>query len=234
MNLHTFQRGGESIACITLFGDNRNSEVLLWHRRVMVDYFDIPVNYIRCPFPSVSHGQMMDEALRLTVDIPDAPDYYWWFDNDALILRAATIDAMYETVKNKQTVWGQAWQSSHLLGPNGSAQHPYASQACLCFSRSLYNALGRPSCNHNTRADTAEEITYQAELQGFVVALSYPSHSDTQTTALGNGCTYGRGNVYGKPPMSYHESRTDLDGHVERFTAMAKRVLAGEFEIANL
>lgn len=221
---------GETVAHITLHGANRSPEVLLWHQRVMVDHFGLPVTYIQCPFETgVSHGRCMNEVLRATVDLPDAPDYYWWWDNDALLLRREGLDHVMDTVRNKRTLWGQGWNSSHIKGPNGTTQHPYASQACLCLSRSLYNALGRPTCDWTERSDTAEELTYAAEEKGYTVALQYPSHSETHTTALSQSCSYGRGNVYG-PGLTYHESRADLEGHVERFVATAKRVIAGEFE----
>ncbi len=228
MTLQTFQRGGDRIACITLYGDNRHPEVTQWHRRVMCEHFGVPVNYLKCPFPGVSHGQCMDHVLSQTVDTPEAPDIYWWLDNDALVLRLEAIDQLHAKVADRLTLWGQAWNSSHLIGPNGTTQHPYASQACMAFARDLYVALGRPPCNHNHRADTAEELTYAVEENGYTVALQYPSYSATHTTALSQSATYGRGNVYG-PEMTYHESRADLDGHVERFVAMAQRVIAGSF-----
>lgn len=229
MILQTFQRGGDRIACITLYGDNRSPEVTEWHRRVMVEHFGVPVNYLRCPFPGVSHGQCMNHVLTQTVDTPEAPDIYWWLDNDALILRPEAIDQLCGKVADRHTLWGQAWTSAHKVGPNGTPQHPYASQACMAFARDLYVALGRPDCDHhNPRSDTAEELTYAVEERGFTLALQYPSHSETRTTALSQSAAYGRGNIYG-PGLTYHESRADLEGHVERFVAMAKRVIAGAY-----
>lgn len=232
MTLQTFQRGGETIACITLYGDNRHPEVTQWHQRVMVEHFQIPVNYIKCPFPGVSHGACMNEVLRQTVDHPDAPTFYWFLDNDALPLTASAIDIMYDKVKDRLTLWGQAWNSSHKVGPNGSVQHPYASQAYVCFARDLYVALGRPDCDHhNPRSDTAEELTYAVEEQGFTLSLMYPSWSATKTTPLSQSSSYGRGNIYG-PGLTYHESRADLEGHVEAFTTVAQRIIGGLFESA--
>lgn len=221
---------GETIAFITLYGVNRHHEVISWHRRVMVDHFDLPINYIECPFAQgASHGQMMNHVLNWIMAMPYEvrPTYLWWIDNDCLFLRRRVVEDVIDIVRNKQTVWGQAWRNSHKAKPR-PGDHPYASQACLCFATELYEALGKPDCDHhNARSDTAEEITYAAEAQGYTVALQWPTHSDTHTTELGQVSSYGRGNVYRD---SYHESRADLEGHVERFVVMAKRVIAGEFD----
>jgi len=155
--------GGETIAMITLYGENRHPEVTSWHRRVMVEHFGWPVNYIKCPFPGVSHGAMMNEVLRQTVDGPGAPKYYLWLDNDCVMLRREALGLAYQQVRDRMTVWGHAWQSNHLPGPNGMIPHPYASQACLMLARQMYLDLGRPDMDHHVpHCDTAENLTYTA------------------------------------------------------------------------
>lgn len=231
-NLQMVSINSETILPITLYGTNRSLRVTEWHRRVMVDYLGIPINYIEAPFHlGASHGQVMNYVLAQTLDAQNAPDYYWWWDNDCIALDRSIIEHVYNTVKNKKTLWGQAWNSSHKTGPNGTNQHPYASQACLCFSRSLYNALGRPDCDHNNpRSDTAEEITWACEEKGYTLALQYPSYSDTKTTQLSGSCWYGRGNVYG-PDLTYHESRADLEDHEERFIHKCQEVLSHKYGV---
>lgn len=218
----------ETILIVTLHGANRDPRVLEWHKKVMVDHFQIPVNYIQCPFEmGVSHGYCMNAMLRGLVREPTPPTYVAFCDNDNIILRREAIDSMYQSVSNKITVYGCAWQSTHKTAkPNGTNQHAYAGSPCLCFPLSLYQALGLPDCDHfNSRSDTAEEITFEAQLRGYQVSLLYPSFSDTKTTQLDNGCWYGRGNVYGNPGLWYHESRADLPDHAERFVAKCQEVL---------
>ena len=217
---------GETVAHVTLFGANRDPRVREWHEKVMVDHWGIPVTYIQCPFPGASHGQCMNEVLRNTIHSAEPPTYYWWWDNDAILLRHEGLDAALDAVRNKRTIWGQAWNSSHKFKARGGT-HPYASQACLCFSREVYMALGYPDCDHhNPRSDTAEELTYAAEEQGYTVALQWPSKSDgPYTVELGQTSCYGRSITYG-PNLTYHETRADLPGHVERFVAKCKNVLS--------
>lgn len=222
--------GGETILPVTLFGANRHPEVTEWQRRVMQGYHGLWVNQIECPFPGVSHGQMVNHVLNAVGAMDTPPTYVWLLDNDCFALQRRAFDLMIQSVVNKVTVWGHAWSSSHKVGPNGSVQHAYASQACLCFPYALYRALGSPDCDHhNPRSDTCEELTYAAQMAGYQMSLLYPSHSVDPTVDLDNGCSYGHSIVYG-PHLWYHETRADLPGHAERFVAMAKRVIAGEFE----
>lgn len=234
MKLSTFEREGDRIAIITLYGDNRHPEVTEWHRRVMVDHFGLPVNYIKCPFPGVSHGACMNHVLNQTVDSSsDAPDIYLWLDNDCIALRRESIERAHDLVIDRITLWGHAWQSNHKTGPNGTISHAYASQACLAFSRDLYNGLGRPTMDHwISRSDTAEELTYTAKAAGCNISLLYPSHSVLRDTSLDNGMEYGMGNTYGPlgRPLWHHTSQVPNLRHVEVFTETCKMVIADAFE----
>jgi hypothetical protein len=228
--LDIIEKNGEKIAIIVLHGRNRSDDVLQWQKKVMVDYFGLKINYFECPFPGVSHGQCMNMILKETVDLPDGPDYYLFIDNDAIFLKDVCLDLIYDFVKNKMTVFGHAWQSNHKKGPNGMIPHAYASQATLCFSKSLYNALGRPDCDHwIARSDTSEELTYRAKELGYIVALIYPSHSVEPNTDLDNGCRFGLGNTYG-PNLMYHVSQQNNPQSAELFIQKCKDVIDGKFK----
>lgn len=234
MILKTFTINGESVAPITLFGRNRHPEVLEWHQKVMLGHYQLPVNYLECPFPSVSHGQMMNIVLQRSLDAENVPDYYWWLDMDCIPLRQEAVTRAYQQTSDKLTVWGHAWGSMHKVGINGTVFHPYASQACLMFSRELYNALGNPDMDHHhSRSDTAEELTYAAKYAGYNVSLLYPSHSVVADTPLDNlGPRYGMGITYGplSRPLWFHASSAPNPRHTEVFTETCKLVLANAFE----
>jgi len=228
MDFNLFHINNESILPIVLFGKNRSEEVTLYHKKVMVDHFGIPFNYLTGPFPYVSHGACMDQIISSTID-SIKPDYYWFCDHDAIILKQECIDIMYNFVKNKMTIAGQIWQSNHKKGPNGMIPHPYISQAFIWFSTKLYNELGRPTCDDKIeRSDTAEEITYSAKQKGYFIAGCYPSNSIVQNTDLDNGCRYGLGNTYG-PDLMYHVSQQDNPRSTELFVEKCKEVLNGKF-----
>ncbi len=223
---------GETLAFITLYGANRSPEVTAWHQRVIAHFgWQGGWNYIEAPFHmGMSHGFAMNQLLQEHALGPNPPTYIAFCDNDNIPMRGAALDSMVQSVRNKVTVYGCAWQSSHKVGPNGTVQHAYASQACMCFPSALYRALGVPNCDHfNPRSDTAEEITYEAQARGYQLSLLYPSHSEEKTVALDNGCSYGHSVTYG-PNLWFHETRADLPGASDRFVAMAQRVIAGEFD----
>lgn len=230
--LKRIEINGETILPIVLYGPNRAPEVTEWNKKVMVDYLGIPVNYLPAPFPQISHGACMNYVIANTIDNPTLrPDYYFWLDNDAVLMRHGVIERMYEFVKDKETIYGQAWQSNHKKGPTGLIPHAYASQACLIYSSDLYDKLGRPDMDHNVpRSDTAEELTYEAKLRGYTVSLIYPSSSVVADTPLDNGCHYGLGNVYGNN-FSYHVSQQNNPRSAGLFIEKCREIIAGEFEI---
>lgn len=236
MILQTLQLNGETVAIVTLFGENRHPEVTSWHQRVMTEHYQLPVNYLKCPFPAISHGACMNAVLRQTVDTPDAPTYYLWLDNDCIPLRREAIGLAYQQVLDKVSIWGHGWMSHHKIGPNGTKWHAYASQACLMYSRQVYNALGRPDMDHwSPRSDTSEELTYEAKLRGYNVSLLYPSFSVLADTPLDNGCAYGMGNTYGPltRPLWCHVSSAPNPRHVEVFIETCKLVMSDAFEGDN-
>lgn len=233
-NLQMVSINGETILPITLYGTNRSLRVTEWHRRVMVDYLGIPINYVEAPFHlGASHGQVMNEITRLTINAGAArPTYYLWLDNDAFFMRKGVLEMIYNIVYNKITLFGHAWNAQHKTKPRGG-NHPYASQATLCYSSSLYNACGRPNLDHhNPRSDTAEELTFEVEERGYILSLIYPSAFVRGGSPISQTAEYGMGNIYG-PNLMYHCSRADLPSHEDTFIEMAKRVVSGEFELIN-
>lgn len=220
---------GESIAIICPFGNNRPSDTIEWNKKVMVDYLELQMNYIYCPFPAGSHGYYLNAIVNGTIDKEDAPDYYLFIENDSIFLNKRGLSFIYDIVKNKQTVWGLAWQSNHKSGPRG-VTHAYAGPAGLCVSRQLYNELGRPDLDHHiARSDTAEELTYRAKELGFTVALTYISEMHEQNTPLDNSCFSGLGNVHGKK-MFYHASQQGNDKSATLFIEKCREVISGKFE----
>lgn len=227
MGLNLIEINNEKILPIVIYGDNRSNQVTQWHENVMVHHFGLKMNYVKCPFPNVSHGQMMNHIINETIGSLK-PDYYWFCDHDAIILKKECIDIMYDFVKNKQTIAGQFWQSNHKTGPNGMVPHPYISQAFLWFPTDLYKKLGRPDMDHwIPSSDTAEELTYQVKLNGYGVAGFYPSSSVIQNCDLDNGCKFGMGNIYGDKLMA-HTSQQDNPESEKWFISMCSNTVEND------
>jgi hypothetical protein len=225
-NLQLLTINGETILTISLFGPQRREQVD-WNKKIMVNYFNIPVNYIECPFPGVSHGWCMNQIILNTID-SIKPDYYLWIDSDMIFLKKQALNFVYNNISNKITVFGQAWMNNHQPKPRGVV-HSYASQACLAYSTELYNKLGRPNCDHGGRSDTSEEITYEAKEKGYCVSLLYPNNVIDPNTPLDASCFLGFGNFYGQN-MMFHCSQFPNPKHEELFIDTCKKVLNGDFE----
>lgn len=232
MNLITINN--ETILPIVLYGKNRSTGVLEYHKKVMVEKFGFPMNYIEAPFPMVSHGTCANQMVLSTIDTIK-PTYYWLCDFDSIFLKKYTFNIMYDTVKFKNAIWGQATQSNHKKGPNQMIPHAYASQGCLCFPTELYDKLGRPNLDHYSEqteefgGDTCELLTYAAKENGYIVSLVYPSHSIVSNSELDNGCIFGRGNTYGIDLM-YHQMQNDSPLSAGEFIAKCQEVLDRKYE----
>lgn len=233
--LTIIERNGEKILPVVLYGENRNPEVLEWNKKVY-NYLGITMNYLRCPFPHVSHGKMIDEFIKSTLNLVD----YWIFmENDSIILKKDAIDLIYDKIKDKNTVFGGAHQSNHKRGPNGEMNHPYVGPSLHCISKALYFKLGCPKYDDvNVYSDTAEQITYECEKLGYNVCIVWPRSvtgltleecqensidPQYQFSDLGNGQKFGFGTTYGD--IYYHQMCAGVKGHNERFINKCQEII---------
>ncbi len=223
----------ETILPIVLYGANRNTSVLTYQKRVMVEKFNLPINYIECPFPMVSHGQMMNSVIRETID-SIKPDYYWFIDMDCIILKKECVNIMYDIVKNKRTIFGVGQQSNHKKNKiTNSFIHPYVSQAFTCFSSKIYNDSNRPCLDHWSEdleefgGDTAERLTYEVEKHGGIVSLIWPSNVFLKNSPI-NHLMFGMGNTYSD--LVYHAMQQDNPKSQELFIEKCQEVLDGKYE----
>jgi len=225
----------ETICPIVLYGVNRSGKVTQYHKKVMVDYFSLPINYIECPFPQVSHGWCMNQIINRTIDTLPF-DYYWFLDNDAIILKKECIDLFYSLVKNKQGIASHIQNSNHkkIKGQNHTI-HPYCSQAFLWFSKQIYNELDRPCMDHwsdgsdDSGGDTAERLTIECKKRGKIVSILYPSHVIYPHSPIDAGLLFGRGNTFGNN-LLYHQMRSDMPESENEFIQKCEEVLDGKYQ----
>ncbi len=224
----------ETILPIVLYGDNRGNKMVQYHKRVMVDFLQIPMNYVKCNFPGFSHGNMVNQIIKDTIDTIK-PDYFFFCDFDNIFLNKDVLNQMRDSVKYKNTIWGCATQSNHKKGPDGFISHPYCSQACLCFSTELYKNLGSPDMDHWSEqseeygGDTCERLTYLCKQNGYSINLLYPSSSIVSNCSLDNGIRFGRGNYYG-PKLVYHQMQNNQPESENEFIKVCEDVLNGKYE----
>jgi hypothetical protein len=122
-------------------------------------------------------------------------------------------------------------QRSHYLENN---EHIFIGSSCMCVNKTVYESLGKPSMEPNSRGDIGEELTYLAEENNIPVEIFYPhsyeaSPYGAESWALsGDLPHYGIGTMFesdDKQPRFYHlfESRTNL--HVDKFISKCESVL---------
>lgn len=238
MNINFLTINNEKICPVTLYGANRSAKVTEYHKKVMVEKFEIPVNYVECPFPGVSHGQMMNYLTNKIIDEIGDVDYFAFIDNDCIILKNQVIDIMYGLINHKLGIASHAQISWHKKNKiTNSYLHPYASQAFLWFPVELFNKLGRPNLDHYSDnfdseeygGDTSELLSYATKNSGYIVSLLYPKSSISPENLLDSGSKFGRGNIFG-PDLIYHQMRSDCPESELEFIKMCQEVLNGKFE----
>jgi hypothetical protein len=193
MNIACIQHNKENICVMIPMGERTDKEILA-HNKQVFDHLNIPVNYIT--FPPVqycSHGNALEWFVKNTLELVD---YYIFFETDSIPLRRDIIDVIYNKLKDKQTLFGAVQQSNHK-----NKNHPCVGPHFLCFSKELYIKLGMPSLNdHLLRSDTAEELTWEVENQGYNLSLVYPSNyyglTDEEMKASGNPRYWDLGNGF--------------------------------------
>ena len=122
-------------------------------------------------------------------------------------------------------------QRSHYIENN---EHLFIGSSCMCLSKRVYEALGKPKMTPTTRGDIGEEFTYKAEESNVPIEFFYPlsyeaSPYGAKSWALKNDLPhYGIGTTFesiDKRPRFYHlfESRTNL--HVDKFITKCQSVL---------
>lgn len=210
------------VLTLSLYGPNRGRAIVDAQKRVF-DHFGFTINQVECPFPANSHGYFLDQTLRGTEGQWDA---LFLFDMDAIPLRPDFYNVALNKISDGLTVYGGAQQSNHIVKSNGTAQNVYVSPCFFAISNSLYDIIGRPSFDHGSRGDTAEEITWRTKEIGGTVALVYPSDVVDRCYSLDNGLSFGQGTTYGN--MAYHNYCQDRPESEQMFVKKCEEVIGAK------
>ena len=230
------EKNGEKIVIATPYSNNRNFEVLKWHKKIF-NHFRFPINYFTFPAQQgMSHGMAVENFIRRTIHIAD---YYLIFDMDCIPLIPNFIDLVYSKICDKITLYGGVSQSNHKKGLDGTFNHPYIALANMFFSKELYLKCGCPTLSdHLERSDNGEEFTYRCEELGFCVSQLWPKFVEGLTdeeckelnmdikykfSNVGNGMKFGFGTNYSN--VLYHQFCAPAKRHVPMFINKCKEVL---------
>lgn len=235
--IQCINKNGENIVIACFYGSNRDQEVTQWHQKVF-NHFKIPINYVLCPFPGISHGQAIDLFIQNTINFVD---YYILLDNDMLYLKKDFVDIIYDKIKDKETLFGGSNQSNHLSNLLGTDyNHPYIGAAGMALSKELYLKLGCSSFDTDGKnSDTGERITYACERLGYSSCMMWPSDVVGLTeeeckeygVALKHakskvGCFYfGLGTTYGND-FAFHAMCQNVPRSKKLFVDKCKQILS--------
>lgn len=227
---------GEKLIQVVFYGENRDSEITEWHKKVM-QHWGRPVNYVYFPFESgYQHGQGIDWFINQTYDYTD--NYIFW-DMDCIPLRKDYLEIAYDKIKDGETLYGQIQQSNHLKNiMDTDCNHPYIGACGMFLSKKLYEKLGKPSfTSDNKHWDTAELLTYKCEELGYTVAGIWPKKcegmtddecikvdTEIQYKKSKVGCfKFGMGTTYGN--SQYHAMCQNVPRSKELFINKCKEIL---------
>lgn len=118
-------------------------------------------------------------------------DTYLILDFDCIPLNKDIFHWMFEEAR-KGVLVGCAQRAN--TWHNG--RHNYAGAFCLCFTRKLWEKIGRPSFRPSERGDTGEELTYRCEALGIPVIMLKPTHVEIEKWTLKDGTKFGYGTTY--------------------------------------
>lgn len=221
----------EKAAIFTIFGGNRNPEVLEYQKKVF-QHFGYPVNYFWAEFPGSNHGQLIEYLVKNTLQ---NIDYFIFVDSDCIPLRKDFLDITIDKIKDCQTLFGICHQANHL-----KFKHPFVGAPYIAFSKKLYVDLGMPNLSDtNPHGDMVEMFTYSCQEGGKQVCFIYPSSftklNQEEMDKTGNPenwkinisaedtINYGLGTQFGN--FAFHAYMADVPRSSELFIEKCQEIL---------
>jgi hypothetical protein len=237
MDLKLIQKNNENILPICFIGKNRNEEVIKYHKKVM-DFYNIPMNYVEWDFSRSGHGDATQYFLNQTLHLPI--DYYWFCDCDLIPVNKNFIDTMYEKIKDRNSIFGPSLATNHRNFKN----HIYAGLCCLSFSKELYLKLDCPLMTDIVeRSDNGQELSWRIQESGGNLCLMYPTSFNELTDdemketgnprffKLGEYFKYGLGTIFGG--LVYHGFMANLERSRRLFIEKCKEIIGENKERKN-
>jgi hypothetical protein len=227
MNLLVIQKENKNICIMIPYGKNRTLENIEWAQKVYEKY-NVAVNFIEFPFPSISHGQALDFFIGET---QNTIDYYVFLETDSIPLDKDFLNIAVDKIKDGKTLFSVCQTANHK-----DKSHIYGGPSFLAFSKELWIKLGRPSLNdHFSDCDTAQNLTREVEKQGYNLCLIYPmSYGELSEESraksgnpkhweLGGRLKYGFGTNFGG--LIYHQMMQSEGESSVKFIEKCKEIL---------
>lgn len=162
----------------------------------------------------LSHGQAIDDYLN---------NRYWneiaIFDIDCIPLDKEVLNYAQEAVK--RGLFGVAQAANHLTGKM------YVGAPFVCFTRELWEAVGRTSFKETATEDVGGQFTRMVEKTDYLIEYLMPFHCETPLWNLEHLGVFGHGTTYQRGIYHAFESRFQ-HGSTSRFIEKCKEVIDGK------
>ena len=128
------------------------------------EHFGMNVNYT-CE--TIEHGLWMDNIMMSSI-----AEAKLFIEIDCVPTNKEIVDKAIGFALNNKSMVGIAQVSNHIA----PYSHIYAAPAFLAISRDIWDDMGRPSFCTNENCDTAENVSYAAEIYKVKYKTLYPTH----------------------------------------------------------
>ncbi len=186
--IHYEMRCGERILISSYHYSDMASYVVSAQKDVF-DRFGIRLNQF---VGEMTHSEALDNIVKID------SDHYIFFDIDSIPLKPGVIDLAYANIVTREMLYGIE-QCCNSRGNTNS----YVGPAFLCFSKKLYDDLGRPSLKETPKLDVGQNLTEVCLDKGKEVKFLRVTSSLNYKWHFKDGRKFGNGTNY--EDLIYHQ-----------------------------
>lgn len=186
------------------------SQKLIINQKKIFDLFNMKITQ---ESTTLEHPNWLDSKVKMLEDF----DILVFMDIDVIPLKPGLYEYILEQVGDNNSIIGIEQAANHI-DPN----FIYAGPACMAFSKTAYEKMGKPSLMHNQRADTAGELTFEAQAKGVNVKFFNITSSNTKQWKCGSK-QFGLGTIY--DDWIYHQFNAASRRSQRQFKNKANQIL---------
>lgn len=213
--------------CIFTYNNFQVDEKIVQFQKMVIDRFNYIPNckyeYLRynAPDGEVFPDAVIDYAFK-KLFYEDNYETILLLDIDCIPLSMASMLYCFEQAE-KNILVGNIQRSNHIE----NNQHTYVAPSALCISRELYEKLGKPSFEPDSKGDVGERLTYRAEQLGVEIEKFMPTEyqalpykRDEPWPLAEDMPKYGIGTTFANQegkPMFYHLFQSSMNLYNQYF-----------------
>jgi hypothetical protein len=221
--------------CIFTYANHQINENILEYQKLVISKYNRIEN---CDYQFLRYNavdqqvfpdQVIDHGLNEIFYLANY-DTVLILDIDCIPLSTESLQYTFDRAESGIFI-GNAQRSNHIEND----KHVYPAPSCVCFTREMFERLGKPSFTPTKRGDIGEEMCYIAERENIDIEMFLPMNYET----LPYQCTepwdlsdtmpkYGIGTTFGNSAgkeMFYHLFQSRVEIFNELFFEKCKSIL---------